>query len=510
MKQKILAHKKGIVIVVVICLIAGIVYYKKSNATNTEMPTMVNTASVQKGDIKESISLRAALEGTESAEIVSRLHYEVLQLNVKEGDRVKRGQVLAVLDSDTLKEEIKRAEDQLALAKVESSEASSRSAQNVELAKAQLEDKLKDQQTAYEKAVLDRDEIKRKYDNIKTLVDAGIETEEALKEIQNTYDAAQQAVDSYTVEDGKVVATAADLKSIENSADNSAGSRAKSIAMLQTELNNKRKDLEECQIVSPIDGTITRVNIKLGRFADDTDDDKPMFVVENIDQLEMDILVSEYDIGKIEIGQTATITADILKGETVEGIVDRISPTGEEMSSSTTERVIPTTVRITGDTKGLIAGINAKAEILISESNDTLILPLECLQQNEDGTISVLRVNSENKIEVIPVTTGVENDLNVEVFSDMLQEGDNIVVTPTPDLAEGTLVTTPEMMQQMDTKADVENPQGNIENNTDENTQSDAENNIDENTEGDTENDTDQNTEDNAQNAENAPSDSIE
>lgn len=491
MKQKISAHKKGIVIAVVICLIAGIVYYKKSNTKDTEVPTMVNTTTIQKGEIKDSISLRAALEGTESAEIVSRLHYEVLQLNVKEGDRVKRGQVLAVLDSDTLKEEIKRAEDQLALAKVESSETSSRSAQNVELAKAQLEDKLKDQQTAYEKAVLERDEIKRKYDNIKTLVDAGIETEEALKEIQNTYDTAQQAVDSYTVEDGKVVATAADLKSIENSADNTAGSRAKNIAMLQTELNNKRKDLEECQIVSPIDGTITRVNIKLGRFADDTDDDKPMFVVENIDQLEMDILVSEYDIGKIEIGQTATITADILKGETVEGIVDRISPTGEEKAGST-ERVIPTTVRITGDAKGLIAGINAKAEILISQSNDTLILPLECLQQNSDNTISVLRVNNENKIEVIPVTTGIENDLNVEVFSDMLQEGDNIVMTPTPDLVEGTLVTTPEMTQQMDAKDNVENPQDNI----------------DQNEESDTENNADQNTE--AENADNTQSNSIE
>lgn len=505
MKQKISVHKKGIVIAIVICLVVGIVYYKKSNKTNTEMPTVVNTTSVQKGDIKENISLRAALEGTESAEIVSRLHYEVLQLNVKEGDRVKKGQVLAVLDSDTLKEEIKRAEDQLALAKVESSEASSRSAQNVELAKAQLQDKLKDQQTAYEKAVLDRDEIKRKYDNIKTLVDAGIETEEALKEIQNTYDTAQQAVDSYTVENGKVVATEADLKSIENSADNSAGSRAKNIAILQTELNNKRKDLEECQIVSPIDGTITRVNIKLGRFADDTDDDKPMFVVENIDQLEMDILVSEYDIGKIEVGQTATITADILKGEFVEGVVDRISPTGEEKAGST-ERVIPTTVRITGDAKGLIAGINAKAEILISQSNDTLILPLECLQQNEDGTISVLRVNSENKIEVIPVTTGVENDLNVEIFSDMLQEGDNIVVTPTPDLAEGTLVTTPEMMQQINQKADVENPQDNIENNTDENTENDTENNEEQNIQDDTEN----NEQDNAENADNTSSDSIE
>ena len=412
MKEKLLAHKKGIVIAVVIALIAGTVYYKKSNAPNTDIGSMVSTTPIIKGDIQDSISLRAPLEGTESAEIVSRLHYEVLQLNVKEGDRVKKGQVLAVLDSDTLKKDIKRAEDQLALAKVESNEASSRSAQNVELAKAQLEDKLKDQQTAYEKAVLDRDEAKRKYDNLKTLVDAGVETEESLKEIKNTYESAQQIVDSYTVENGKVVATEADLKSIENSGDNSAGSRAKSIAMLQTELNNKRQDLEECQITSPIDGTITRVNIKLGRFADDTDDDKPMFVVENIDQLEMEILISEYDIGKIEIGQTATITADILKDEFVEGIVDRISPTGEEKAGST-ERVIPTTVRITGDTKGLIAGINAKAEILIAESKDTLILPLECLQQNPDGTITVLRVNSENKIEVIPVTKGIENDWNV-------------------------------------------------------------------------------------------------
>ena len=484
MKEKLLAHKKGIVIAVVIALIAGTVYYKKSNAPNTDIGSMVSTTPIIKGDIQDSISLRAPLEGTESAEIVSRLHYEVLQLNVKEGDRVKKGQVLAVLDSDTLKKDIKRAEDQLALAKVESNEASSRSAQNVELAKAQLEDKLKDQQTAYEKAVLDRDEAKRKYDNLKTLVDAGVETEESLKEIKNTYESAQQIVDSYTVENGKVVATEADLKSIENSGDNSAGSRAKSIAMLQTELNNKRQDLEECQITSPIDGTITRVNIKLGRFADDTDDDKPMFVVENIDQLEMEILISEYDIGKIEIGQTATITADILKDEFVEGIVDRISPTGEEKAGST-ERVIPTTVRITGDTKGLIAGINAKAEILIAESKDTLILPLECLQQNPDGTISVLRVNSENKIEVIPVTTGIENDLNVEIFSDMLQEGDNIVVSPTPDLTEGTAVTTPEMMQQMnqnDNEEDNTEKDEDIEGNTENNTYENIEDNKNDNT----------------------------
>ncbi len=483
MKEKIVSHKKSIAVVIIICLIAGGIYYKKKSTPQVEVGTMVTTTPIIKGDIQESISLRAPLEGTESAEIVSRLHYEVLQLNAKEGDRVKRGQVLAVLDSDTLKQEIKRAEDQLALAKVESQETSSRSAQSVALAKAQLEEKLKDQQTAYEKAVLERDEIKRKYDNIQTLVQAGVETEESLKEIKNTYDSAQQAVDSYSVEDGKVIATDADLKSIENSADTSSASRAKNIAMLQTELNNKRKDLEECQITSPIDGTITRVNIKMGRFADDTDDDKPMFVVENIDQMEMEILVSEYDIGKIQIGQTATITADILQGETVEGVVDRISPTGEEKAGST-ERIIPTTVRITGDAKGLIAGINAKAEILIAESKDVLLLPLECLREEADGSVSVLRVNSENKIEVIPVTTGVENDINVEISSDILQEGDNIVIAPTSDLIEGTLVTIPpEMTPESAGMENNSNPEdGNEEMNTEENSEMDTEESNESNT----------------------------
>ena len=461
MKEKILAHKKGIIIAVVICLIAGKVVHGKLTTPNVDVAMTVNTTPVIKGDIQESISLKAPLEGTESAEIVSRLHYEVLQLNVKEGDRAKKGQVLAVLESDTLKQEIKRAEDQLALAKVEDSEAISRSAQNVELAKAQLEDKLKDQQITYEKAVMDRDEAKRKYDNIKTLAQAGAETQEALKEAKNTYDLAQQTVESYTVENGKVIATEADLKNIEASQDTATASRAKNIAMLQTELNNKRKDLEECQITSPIDGTITRVNIKLGRFADETDDSKPMFVVENIDQLEMEVLVSEYDIGKIEIGQPVTITADILKEDSVTGVVDRISPTGEE-KTGTSERVIPITIKITGDSKNLIAGINAKAEILIAESKDVLILPLECLRENVDGSVSILRLNQENKIEEISVTTGVENDLNVEVFSDMLQEGDNIIVSPTADLTEGMTATDPALSQKTTTeqtpeKTEVEN-----------------------------------------------------
>ena len=84
--------------------------------------------------------------------------------------------------------------------------------------------------------------------------------------------------------------------------------------------------------------------------------------------------------------------------------------------------------------------------------------------------------------------------MNVEIFSDMLQEGDNIVVSPTPDLTEGTAVTTPEMMQQM-------NQNDNEEDNTEK----------DEDIEGNTENNTDENTENNTNdNTDNAETDSVE
>ena len=72
----------------------------------------------------------------------------------------------------------------------------------------------------------------------------------------------------------------------------------------------------------------------------------------------------EYDIARVQEGQNVVISADILGGDTVEGVVSRISPTGEQ-STTGTERVIPTVIDVTGSNDKLIAGINAKAEIQI-------------------------------------------------------------------------------------------------------------------------------------------------
>lgn len=97
---------------------------------------------------------------------------------------------------------------------------------------------------------------------------------------------------------------------------------------------------------SPITGTVVRVNSKVGQFADKPEDEKPMFIVENLDNLEMEIAVSEYSISKVRVGQKAQIDADILNGKSEEGEVVSISPTGEEKGGGSSERVVPATIRI--------------------------------------------------------------------------------------------------------------------------------------------------------------------
>ena len=119
---------------------------------------------------------------------------------------------------------------------------------------------------------------------------------------------------------------------------------------------------------------MVRVNSKVGQFADKVEDDKPILSIENLEQLELEIKVSEFSIGKVKVGQMATITADILDGETAEGEVVKISPTGEEKGGGSTERVIPTTIRVTVKLKA-IAGITAKAELLIREAKDVFVVP---------------------------------------------------------------------------------------------------------------------------------------
>lgn len=389
-----LSKKKKIIIgaAAVVVILGGLkIATGKSGGNDLGMP--VSTALTQKQDLEEILKLRAVLEGTESTEVVSRLHYEVKELYVKEGDRVTAGQLLAVLDSSDISQELSLKRG------------------NVSLLQKQQAETLEDRQVEYDNA-------KKEYDDIKALFDIGAASQKEL-------DDAKQKLDNIPSADGKAALSAAEQQTISNA---------------NQEVSIQSSTLADCQIRSKIDGTVTRVNTKVGRFADETEDDKPMFVIENIENLQMKVLVGENDIGKISIGQKADITTDSMGKESVAGEVVRISPTGELKEGSASERVIPVYININEKNDKLIAGVTARATIHIAEASQALTVPFEAIGELEDGSNVVYVVNEDNTIHIVPVELGLETDLYTEIISDELTEGQTIVLSPSLSLAEGMSV----------------------------------------------------------------------
>lgn len=403
-KKKFFTKKKMVAGVAVLAVAAGGFLFF-SGGKDGGIP--VTVAAVEQKDLRESVSLKAPLEGTETVEIVSNLHYEITAIHVKEGDRVQKGQVLAVLDSEAMADEIGSAQDALAMAQ------------------AQYEDSVRSQQQQYEQAVQALQKAQNAAERTAALFEVGGVSAEEQEQAQSALAEAQAAIKGFSVKDGKVQGSASELKSIETA---------------RNALVRKQEALSDGKIISPIDGTVTRVNINVGRFADETDDNKPMFVVENLQQLQMKVNVSEYDIADIQAGQKAEITADVLKGQTVSGVVDRVSPTGELKEGSSAERVIPTVIRLTESNEALIAGINAKAEIIIEEVQNVLAVPIEAVADNGDGTGTVMRVKEDSTVETLSVKLGLETDLEIEVISDALQVGDQLLLNR-DGITDGMTVT---------------------------------------------------------------------
>lgn len=402
------SRKKKIVVGVAVVAAALFVVLKVKGGGN-DGAVMVSTAPLEKGDVEEVLSISGPVSGTDSAEVVSRLHAEILEILVKEGDKVKAGQVLARLDSEDVQKEVEIAQNAYDLAVAERNEA-----------QIQVE-------VNYAKALQDEQAAKRDYDRKAMLFAGGDVSQMEMEAARDTLAEASRQVSSFRLRDGKAVVNESYDLQIRNA---------------EFELEKKKKQLEEVEVTSPIDGTVVRVNSRVGRFADTVDDDRPLFSIDNLEKLEMKINVSEYSIGKVKVGQKADISADILGGETEEGVITSISPTGEEKGGGSTERVIPTTIQIQNSDTKLIAGITARAQIVLNESKDTWIVPMGALVEKEGQTY--LASVENNTVKMIPVETGVESDVEVEVIGEGLTEGLIYITSPMAFLEDGmTVVTAP-------------------------------------------------------------------
>ena len=207
------------------------------------------------------------------------------------------------------------------------------------------------------------------------------------------------------------------------------------------ELEELQSQLEKCTLKAETSGKVTAVNATVGSAIDGA-----AATIQDTDSLKISITIAEYDIDSVSEGMHAVITSDVIDGE-IDGTLTQISPTASGGGSSSS--TFSAEVTVDDENSGLLIGTNAKVQIIQSTTEDVFTVPLDAIEEKEDGT-SVIYVqsgeeNGEPVFEEVQVVVGATNDYYAEVSGVDLEEG--MIVRASASLEEATEeVTTPSDM----------------------------------------------------------------
>lgn len=358
--MKITKRIKAIIAGMVIVIIAGGVYAYYHHQETTKQSTSIETAQVERQNLKSTVSATGTISPTDSVEVSPKITARISSVLVKENDRVKAGQTVATLDG-------------------------------------------KDYQAKYDQAQYKVTNTKLDYERYKMLYEQGAGTKQAMDNAEYEYNTA--------------VST----------------------------LSAAESDLAETTITAPMSGVVVGDPKPVGTMAVQGNSN-PTVIMRIADTTKKQILakVDETDIGKIKIGQDATFTVDTFTDKTFTAHVSKISQTdtsntwdingtstSSSSSSSSSSSVIYYYVTLDVDDPDdvLLLGMTARVDIITSEKENALVVPIAALKTNDKGSY-VLRVTEGGKTEEIPVTTGIYSDDYVEILSG-LTEGDTVSISYT-------------------------------------------------------------------------------
>ena len=188
--------------------------------------------------------------------------------------------------------------------------------------------------------------------------------------------------------------------------------------------------LDDYNITSQITGRVIEKNFKAGDKVEGMNSGS-LAVIYDMSYLKLELAVDELDIGKVAVGQSVSITADALEGQTFSGVVDKISINGTTAGGATS---YPVTIIIEnyGDLK---PGMNVSATIKGDQVPNALCIPVDAVNRgntvlvpgpgamNEDNTAVI----DASKLESREVTLGKNDGDSIEVTSG-LEEGDIVLI----------------------------------------------------------------------------------
>lgn len=365
-------HKKALIVLAVL-VVAGAFGWTRMNqaaqAAQKAASQQVQTFTLEQGDLSRTLSVSGSIQSGQVTQVATAQTYPVAQVLVSEGDVVSKGDVLATLDTTDLDAQIKTQQEAVAAEK-----------QQNDLSVAQAQRRLEDAR------------------NQKTI------DEDTTAEWEQSEKDAKLRQDSIAIEDAQDVLVNA-----------VAAADAPSAAAQQLETLQAAK--KECTITAPCAGVVTEVKAVEGGAAG------TIATIEDQNALEAVLSVREYDINQLTVGQSVTLTSGAK--DVFHGSITWIAPKATVNESG--EASYSVKVSVDDATDALRLGMTAKAKVLLEEKKGVFSVPLDAVGTDENGQTVVYQKNTDEAGNVtftpVPVTTGMETDLAVEVSGDGLFEG---------------------------------------------------------------------------------------
>ena len=323
-----------VVIFIVIALVSG----------GKEEIIMVQTEKVEKRDITQTVTATGQIDPEFKVLITPEVTGEIIDLPVKEGDRVKKGDLLIRIKGDQYKAQKERLE-----AGLKSSEAT-----------------LKIREAERNRLTLEFERVKELHK--KTLVsDSELETAESnFLSSQASYEQAEANV----------------LQS-------------------QAQLREVLEILYKTTIYSPMNGTITQLNVELSErvlgsgFSQGTD----IMTVADLNNMEAVVEVDENDVVQVALGDTATIKVDAFGDREFKGVITEIGNSAKQVGFGTQEQVVnfEVKIRLIDMDDNLRPGMSCNADIETETVFDVISVPIQSVTARENVGNSDKNQNSDEE-----------------------------------------------------------------------------------------------------------------
>ena len=393
----------GVVVIALILLIAGSKmgwFGKKGNFKE------VTVKEVTLQDIVETVSATGKIQPEVEVKISSEVSGEILELPFKEGQEVKKGDLLVRVNPDLIQSAVNRSQA---------------SYQNVRAGLEQAEANLK--------------QAKADYDRNRILFEKGVISKADWDRAIAGYETAQANKSSAYYSVQSAAATVSEAK------DN----------------------LNRTTIYAPMSGTISQLNVELGERVVGTQQmaGTEILRVANLNNMEVEVDVNENDIVKVQIGDSTIVEVDAYLKKEFKGIVTEIANSAAGTLAADQVTNFKVKVRILEEsykdlTEGkpetyspFRPGMTATVDIITQKRKDVISVPISAIVIKSDTSstkkpfnknindsdsaneekFECVFINENGKAKLKVVKTGIQDDTNIEIISG-LNEGDEIITGP--------------------------------------------------------------------------------